>query len=140
MKTIDKINNQLRLKGVTGAELCRGIGLSNSIYSQWNTGKVKPSNKTVSKIATYLKVKVEDLIDDDKPLSKSQKQIKTFTNLSKTKIKKQHTIRISALNGEINGFRIVSEKDKRLIDWFRSLPEEKQKAILIAQDGPEDAV
>ena len=32
------------------------------------------------------------------------------------------------------------EKDQRLIDWFRSLPEEKQKAILISQDGPEDVV
>lgn len=29
-------------------------------------------------------------------------------------------------------------KDERLISWFRSLPEEKQKAILIAQDAPED--
>lgn len=30
------------------------------------------------------------------------------------------------------------EKDIRLIEWFRSLPPEKQKAILISQDGPED--
>ena len=34
----------------------------------------------------------------------------------------------------------LSEKDKRLIEWFRSLPLEKQKAILISQDGPTDAV
>ena len=33
-----------------------------------------------------------------------------------------------------------ASKDQRLIDWFRSLPEEKQKAILISQDGPEDVV
>lgn len=31
-----------------------------------------------------------------------------------------------------------SEQDQRLITWFRSLPEEKQKAILISQDAPED--
>lgn len=31
----------------------------------------------------------------------------------------------------------LSEKDRRLIDWFRSLPPEKQKAILISQDAPE---
>lgn len=30
----------------------------------------------------------------------------------------------------------LSERDLRLIKWFRSLPPEKQKAILIAQDGP----
>ena len=34
----------------------------------------------------------------------------------------------------------LSGKDKRLIEWFRSLPLEKQKAILISQDGPTDAV
>ena len=34
----------------------------------------------------------------------------------------------------------VSEKDIRLINWFRSLPAEKQKAILISQDAPEDVL
>ena len=34
----------------------------------------------------------------------------------------------------------LSEKDQRLVDWFRSLPPEKQQAILIAQDGPIDAL
>lgn len=34
----------------------------------------------------------------------------------------------------------TSEKDKRLIQWFRSLPPEKQKAILISQDAPEDLI
>ena len=32
----------------------------------------------------------------------------------------------------------VSAKDMRLIRWFRSLPPEKQKAILTAQDAPKD--
>lgn len=32
----------------------------------------------------------------------------------------------------------LSEKDARLIAWFRSLPPEKQRAILISQDAPED--
>jgi transcriptional regulator with XRE-family HTH domain len=34
----------------------------------------------------------------------------------------------------------VSESDMRLIEWFRSLPKEKQKAILVAQDAPEGLV
>lgn len=34
----------------------------------------------------------------------------------------------------------VSEKDVRLIEWFRSLPPEKQRAILTAQDAPEGIV
>ena len=32
----------------------------------------------------------------------------------------------------------ISEKDLRLLEWFRSLPQEKQRAILISQDAPED--
>ena len=32
----------------------------------------------------------------------------------------------------------LEERDIRLIKWFRSLPPEKQRAILISQDGPED--
>ena len=30
------------------------------------------------------------------------------------------------------------EKDHRLIQWFRSLPPEKQRAILVSQDAPKD--
>ena len=37
-------------------------------------------------------------------------------------------------------FEGLLEKNQRLIDWFRSLPEEKQKAIVISQDGPVDVV
>lgn len=33
----------------------------------------------------------------------------------------------------------LSERDIKLVKWFRSLPPEKQKAILVAQDGPTDA-
>ena len=38
-------------------------------------------------------------------------------------------------NAPINGGEL-SMKDQRLVSWFRSLPEEKQKAILISQDAP----
>ena len=31
----------------------------------------------------------------------------------------------------------VSEQDLKLLEWFRSLPPEKQRAILFSQDAPE---
>ena len=34
----------------------------------------------------------------------------------------------------------LDDKDRRLIEWFRSLSPEKQKAILTAQDAPEGIV
>jgi len=32
----------------------------------------------------------------------------------------------------------VSDYDRRFLSWFHSLPEEKRRAILIAQDAPKD--
>ena len=65
MDAIDKINFYLSKKGKNGADLSRALGLSNSIYSQWNTRKTKPSNVRLPVIAEYLGVSVEDLMPDD---------------------------------------------------------------------------
>lgn len=120
MKSIDKINKQLVLRGLTGAELCREIGLSNSIYSLWNTGKNKPSNKTIAKIADFLQVDIEELLDDE--IIEAMKETE------------------SVKEKQPSDSEGLLEKNQRLIDWFRSLPEEKQKAIVISQDGPVDVV
>ena len=77
MSTIDRINARLAELGKTGAEMTRDIGLSNSIYSQWNTGKTKPSNKTIARIAEYLDVTVDYLLGRDMPIAKAQKNIPT---------------------------------------------------------------
>lgn len=62
MDTIDRINKRLAIIGKTGAEMSRDLGLSNSAYSQWNTGKTKPSKKTLVLIAPYLGTTVEYLL------------------------------------------------------------------------------
>lgn len=65
MDAIDKINFYLSKKGKNGADLSRALGLSNSIYSQWNTRKTTPSNARLPAIAEYLGVSVEDIMPDD---------------------------------------------------------------------------
>lgn len=65
MDAIDKINFYLSKNGKNGADLSRALGLSNSIYSQWNTRKTKPSNARLHAIAEYLGVSVEDIMPDD---------------------------------------------------------------------------
>lgn len=65
MNTIDKINYYLVKQGKTGADLSRALGLSNSVYSQWNTGKTKPKKSKLMAIAEYLGVSVEDIMPDD---------------------------------------------------------------------------
>lgn len=69
MDIINRINIKLAEIGKSGAEMSRDLGLSNSIYSQWNTGKAKPSKRTLSRIAPYLKTTVEYLLtgENEKP-------------------------------------------------------------------------
>lgn len=62
MAIIDRINERLAVIGKTGAEMSRDLGLSNSAYSQWNTGKTKPSKKTLALIAPYLETNAEYLL------------------------------------------------------------------------------
>ena len=64
MAIIDKINLGLSKIGKTGAELEKELGLSHSVYSQWNTGKTKPSKKRLPDIANYLGVTVEWLLEE----------------------------------------------------------------------------
>lgn len=75
MRTIDKINYYLRIIGKNGADLSRALGLSNSIYSQWNTGKSKPSPQKLPAIAEFLGVSVTDILpDDEEVLPKAKKE------------------------------------------------------------------
>lgn len=66
MAIIDKINLGLSNIGKTGADLEKAIGVSHSVYSQWNTGKTKPSKRRLPEIADYLGVTVEWLVDQEK--------------------------------------------------------------------------
>lgn len=75
MDTIDKINYYLVKQGKTGADLSRALGLSNSIYSQWNKKKTKPKTSKLSVIAEYLGVSVADILpDDEEVLPKAKKE------------------------------------------------------------------
>lgn len=77
MDAIDKINSILARKGMTGAELERKIGASNSVYSQWNTKTTKPSNKSLVKVADALGVDVVDISPDkiEKPAPESGNEL-----------------------------------------------------------------
>lgn len=105
--------------GIPDAELERKIGIKPKKINDWSSGRTKSYNKYIPQIAAYFHVSTDYLLgktDDPTPPS-SQKEQPT-------------PISEDGLN----------EKDKRLISWFRSLPLEKQKAILISQDAPEDLI
>lgn len=100
-------------------DLCSRKGLSpNAVAAELgkSSGSVTawkngtvPRETTLKKIADYFDVSVDFLIGREKEKSPAQTS-----------------------EGQVS-------KDASLIKWFRSLPPEKQRAILIAQDGPIDA-
>ena len=94
--------------GKTPSGVAREIGISKSIVSRWKNGGGKPTDSTIQKIADYFGVPVS--------VMRGNENKKTTTENS-------------------GGF---SEKDVRLVAWFNSLPEEKQKAILSLGGAPED--
>lgn len=65
MNSIEKINLLLAKNQMTGAELERKLGVTRSVYSQWNTGKTKPSKKRLGQIAELFGVPVEEIMPDD---------------------------------------------------------------------------
>ena len=108
MDTIDKINYYLVKQGKTGADLSRALGLSNSIYSQWNKKKTNPKRSKLSVIAEYLGVSVEDILpDDEEVLPKAKKE--------------------SAPDPKTEG---VSEAKKALYDAIDDLTDEQCRKLL----------
>lgn len=90
-------------------DLAAKLKIAQNTLSQYETGKREPDLETLKRIADTLGTSVDYLLERDGTKRESPAQ-----------------------DGEL------SDRDIRLIKWFRSLPPEKQKAILIAQDGPAD--
>lgn len=109
MDTIDKINYYLVKQGKTGADLSRALGLSNSVYSQWNTGKTKPKKSKLMAIAEYLGVSVEDIMPDDVAAPAASQGAK------------------KAPDPEIEG---LSEAKKALLDALDDLTDEQCEKLL----------
>lgn len=119
MRTIDKINYYLRIIGKNGADLSRALGLSNSIYSQWNTGKSKPSPQKLPAIAEFLGVSVADILpDDEEVLPKAKKE-------SAPDPKTEGVKKAPATEGE--GY---TELQKAAIQFVLSLPPEKLERFI----------
>lgn len=91
--------------------------VSSPLFSQYKTGKTPTSMQAVNRMADAVGIDVADLLDGI------------------DQIKDELEVPPAAVVG--NG---LSDKDSRLIAWFRSLPPEKQKAILVSQDAPEGLV
>ena len=95
--------------GLTQEELAQKCGMAKQNISRYENSEREPNIRTAKIIADALGIPLSILISEEKEKPAANKG-----------------------DGEL------SEKDLRLLQWFRSLPPEKQKAILTAQDAPSD--
>ena len=107
-----------KAKGLNQDQLAEIVGVSASAISQYENGKKTPSFETALKLAEALDCESADLVSKRENVYPVENK-KTATEVG---------------DGEYS----VSVKDLRFIQWFHSLSPEKQKAILISQDAPED--
>lgn len=99
-----------KAKGMTMKQLGDAVGVSESMIGMIETDNRNPGFELMLKLAEELDCTIDDLINEKETLATESDEREDP----------------------------VSEKDLRLLNWFHSLPLEKQKAILISQDAPED--
>lgn len=102
-----RIQEARERKNMRQKDLASRLGIAPNTLSQYETGKREPDFETLKRIADALDTSTDYLLGREDTKKEPPAQSKEF-----------------------------SERDIRLVKWFRSLPPEKQKAILIAQDGP----
>ena len=69
----DVYTNLCNQKGVSRSRAAAEIGLSNSTVTKWKKTGAIPSGETLTKIAAYFNVSVDDLIKQEKDLIPSGK-------------------------------------------------------------------
>lgn len=116
MTIYERIDELRKEKGVKWGYLNDQIGAYRGKLTEVKNGKTTLSDYELEKIAEVLGTSVGYLLGSTDNACPPSRQKETSPEQE----------------GQF------SEKDVRLIAWFRSLPPEKQRAILIAQDGPKD--
>lgn len=101
---------------VAPSRVALDCGITKGSVSHWKKTGITPNKFILMKIANYFEISVSELLDEDAVVETDKK-----TELSE--------------NNEQ-----LTKKDIELINWFRSLPVEKQKAILAIGDAPKGLV
>ena len=105
-------------------------------FSQWLQAEMKRldlTNYRLAKISRVHQTTISNILNGKKPQIETERKIRDAISEISSNLQEKKEKPAPDWDG-------LSGKDKRLIEWFRSLPLEKQKAILISQDGPTDAV
>lgn len=100
--------------GMPKGEFYQKANITSANFSYWRNGLNYPSPKKLANAAKCLGVSVAYLEYGDDSAQKEKPTVKD------------------------DGLSEFTEKEASILKWFRSLPEEKRRAILIAQDAPKE--
>ena len=135
-ETQERIAKLCKEKGIVVSQLEKELGLSNG-YINGERKREFPHDR-LAKIANALGVTTDYLTYGDDTYF--QKMNRDFLAYQLAMIDQELGIENPAMkhDGQILVKDSISDKDRQLLKWFRSLSQEKQRAILIAQDAPEE--
>jgi len=154
MNTVERIKSLCKEQKIPIYKLEKDLGFANGYIGQLKKGVV-PDDR-IAKIAKYLGVSIPFLIGEDDrqraaalayEIAALRKAIPTLSGVQRRDAEErladavyQHGLLTENEKSPSSEEEGLSDKDLRLVKWFRSLPQEKQRAILIAQDAPADLV
>lgn len=118
MNTNDLIRTRRKELKLSQKQVADYVGVSEATLSRWESGNI--ANMKRSRIAALAKI-----------LEISPSLIVGDADYIEAGLGSEKKEPVAPEGAEL------CEKDKRLIEWFRSLPPGKQKAILDSQDAPE---
>ena len=117
MTSVERVRAICKERKIPISKLEKDLGFGNGYVGQLKKG-VFPGDRLI-KICEYLNVSAEYLLTGEEQKEPAPQKEDGFV---------------------YEPYDVWRERDMRLLRWFRSLPEEKQRAILFAQDAPEDLV
>lgn len=112
MRYVEKAKKIAKKKGIAFTHISTELGKSRGYLSEMLANGRDLPEHMLADVASLLGVTVADLTGD-------------------TENEKKPT-------AQGDGLSEFTEKEAAILKWFRSLPEEKRRAILIAQDAPKE--
>ena len=112
MRYVEKAKKIAKKKGIAFTHISTELGKSRGYLSEMLANGRDLPEHMLADVASLLGVTVDDLRED-------------------TENEKKPT-------AQGDGLSEFTEKEAAILKWFRSLPEEKRRAILISQDAPKE--
>ena len=95
MNIVERIQQKLDEKGIKPSKMSKDLGFSSGLFSQWKSGKQKPSTEKIEKVAEYLGCTVDYLVGTESSIEKVYPNISEddINMLNSLKLEDRETVR-----------------------------------------------